>query len=106
MPKYLYQASYTDEGATGLLSEGGSSRRQVFADLAAEQGGSLEAFYYAFGSSDLYMIVDLPDAVSAAAISLAVGARGAIRISTVPLLTVEDIDAAIGKTVSYRAPGD
>ena len=105
MPKYLYQASYTAEGASGLLTEGGGARRQVFADLAAEQGGSLESFYYAFGSSDLFMIVDLPDAVSAAAISLAVGARGAIRINTVPLLSAEDIDAAVGKTVTYRAPG-
>ena len=105
MPKYLYQASYTAEGAAGLLDEGGASRRQVFADLAAEQGGSLESFYYAFGSSDLVMIVDLPDAVSAAAISLAVGARGAIRINTVPLLSAEDIDAAVAKTVTYRAPG-
>ena len=105
MPKYLYQASYTAEGASGLLQEGGSSRRQVFADLAQEQGGSLEAFYYAFGNSDLFMIMDLPDAASAAAISLAVGARGAIRINTVTLLTAEEIDAAAGKTVTYRAPG-
>ena len=27
MPKYLFQASYTTEGAKGLLKEGGTKRR-------------------------------------------------------------------------------
>ena len=105
MPKYLYQANYTASGMQGLLQEGGSSRRQVFDNLAQEQGGALESFYYAFGGADLYMVFDLPDATTAAAISLAITAGGALSISTVQLLTPEEIDAAVTRTVNYRPPG-
>ena len=105
MPKYLYQANYTPGGLQGLLKEGGTSRRRVFEDMGKEQGGSLESFYYAFGGSDLYMIFDLPDTSTAAALSLSIGAGGALDISTVQLITPEEIDEACGKTVSYRPPG-
>ena len=103
MPKFLYQANYTATGMQGLLREGGTSRREVFETMGREQGGELEAFYYAFGGADLYIIFDLPDAATAAAISLAIAAGGAI--STVQLITPEEIDLATRKTVNYRAPG-
>ena len=105
MPKYLYQANYTATGMQGLLREGGTARRQVFDNVAREQGGTLEAFYYGFGSSDLYMIFDLPDTTTAAAVSLVITAGGALSISTVQLITPEEIDIAVGKTVTYRPPG-
>lgn len=105
MPKYLFQANYTPEGMQGLLKEGGTSRRQVFEEMAKEQSGSLESFYYAFGGADLYMTLDLPDTATAAAISLSIGAGGALNITTVQLITPEEIDAACGKTVNYRLPG-
>ena len=105
MPKYLFQANYTAQGLQGLLKEGGTSRRRVFEDIAREQGGSLESFYYAFGGTDLYLTFDLPDTATAAAISLNIGAGGALNISTVQLISAEEIDAACNKTVSYRPPG-
>ncbi len=105
MPKYLYQANYTATGMQGLLREGGTSRRQVFDTIAREQGGTLETFYYAFGGSDLYMVFDLPDTTTAAAVSLAITAGGALSISTVQLITPEEIDIAVSKTVTYRPPG-
>src|SRR5437763_6435112 len=49
MPKYLFRASYTAEGARGLISEGGSSRVEVAARLAEGLGGRLESYYFAFG---------------------------------------------------------
>ena len=105
MPKYLFQANYTTQGFQGLLKEGGTSRRQVFEALANEQGGALESFYYALGGSDLYMTFDLPDTATAAAVSMTIGAGGALNITTVQLITPEEIDEACGKTVSYRLPG-
>jgi uncharacterized protein with GYD domain len=105
MAKYLIKASYTSDGTKGLLKEGGSSRRATVQKMLAGMGGKLEAFYYAFGDADVYAIIDVPDVTSAAALSLAINGAGAVELSTIPLLTPEEIDAACKKSVSYRAPG-
>ena len=105
MPKYLIAAAYTPEGAQGLIEEGATSRRNALGDAVASVGGSVEAFYYAFGESDLYLVLDVPDHVSAAALGLAIGAAGALTWSTTVLLTAEEIDEAAEKAVNYRPPG-
>ena len=105
MPKYLMVGSYTVEGARGLLKEGGSKRRQV-ADAAVKSvGGKVESFYFAFGEYDLCIILDVPDNVSIAAASLAIGAGGGFRPKTIVLLSPEEIDQATKKTMSYTPPG-
>jgi uncharacterized protein with GYD domain len=68
-------------------------------------GGTMEAFYYAFGESDAFVIADIPDNVTATAVALAVNASGAVRAKTTVLITPEEVDQAIKKTVKYRAPG-
>ena len=107
MAKYLSYGSYTLEGVRGLLKEGGSSRSAHFKEVIANLGGKVEAFYFAFGGDDIYAIVDLPDNVSAAAVSLAIGAGGGFRGSTTVLLTPEEMDQAARKAAStgYRPPG-
>ena len=105
MPKYLVQANYVGEGLRGLLKEGGSSRRAVIEKLYQSVGGRVEAFYYAFGDTDLFVIGDVPDNVSAAALSLIVNAAGAATVKVTVLLTAEEIDAAAKKTATYCPPG-
>lgn len=105
MAKYLFIGSYTAEGARGLLKEGGTSRRKVAEDVVGSLGGSVEAYYFGFGSDDFYLIADLPDHAAAAALSLTVGASGAVSVRTVVLMTPEDVDAATKRSVAYRAPG-
>ena len=105
MAKYLFTGSYTAAGAAGVLKEGGSGRRAATEKLVASVGGRVEAYYFAFGSDDFYLIADLPDNVHAAAGSLVAAASGAISTRTVVLLTPEEIDAAAKLTVSYRPPG-
>ncbi len=105
MAKYLIKASYTLQGTKGLLKEGGSSRRATVKQMIEGLGGKLEAFYYALGETDVFVIFDLPDVQSAAALSLVVNAAGGAQVSTTPLLTPEDIDAASKKSVAYRSPG-
>ena len=104
MPKYLFQASYTREGLQGLLSEGGTQRREAVENLAAALGGSIEAFYYAFGDCDIYVIADLPDDATATAASLVVGASGAGSVKTTVLIPPETVDEATEKVVDYRPP--
>ena len=105
MPKYLLKASYNTDGTKGLLKEGGSSRKALVEKLIGSLGGKVEAFYYAFGETDVFVIIDLPDNVTAAAYGLVVNAVGAVRISTVPLLTCEEVDQACQKKVGYTPPG-
>lgn len=105
MAKYLLEAKYTAEGAKGLMKEGGSSRRKAVEGMIKEAGGKVEAFYYAFGPNDAYVIVDLPDAVTAVALSLAVNRSGAVELKTHPLVTPEEIDKASKMSVGYRPPG-
>jgi uncharacterized protein with GYD domain len=83
MPKYLWQSSYTAEGARGLLKEGASSRIAELRALAERGGGKIETIYWAFGESDLYIIGEAPDNAAAAAVSLAATASGASRVKTV-----------------------
>ena len=61
MAKYLVKASYTAEGASGVQRAGGVSRRDAVAKMAEGLGGSLESFYFAFGDTDAYVILDVPD---------------------------------------------
>jgi uncharacterized protein with GYD domain len=105
MAKYLIQASYTAEGAKGLLKEGGTKRRAAVEASARALGGRLEAFYFAFGETDAYAVIDGVDAASAAAIALTVAASGAVRPRTTVLMTPEEVDEACRKSVSWRAPG-
>lgn len=105
MPKYLYRASYTNEGLKGLLREGASARRAAIERLFTEMGGKLEMFYFAFGEDDVYLIGEMPDNETSVAVTLAVNASGAVQVKTTVLLTPEEVDRASQKTVNYRPPG-
>src|SRR3954454_1575981 len=105
MPKYLVEASYTVDGVKGVQSAGGSARRDAVAQMAQNAGGSLECFYFGFGDSDAYVVVDLPDNEAAAAIALAVNSSGGANAKTTVLLTPEEVDSAAQKSVDYRPPG-
>ena len=103
--KYLVKASYTAEGAKGVQSAGGTSRRDAVAKMAEDLGGRMESFYFAFGKTDVYVVLDVPDNRSAAAASIAVNAGGGSTSEVVVLLTPEEIDEASKLSVNYRPPG-
>lgn len=105
MPKFLWMASYTPDGVKGVLKDGGTGRQAVVERMTEALGGKMEAFYFAFGGDDVYVIADLPDNTTAAAISLTINAQGAVKLKTVELLTPEEVDEATKKSVDYRPPG-
>ncbi len=105
MPRYLLQANYVGEGIKGLLKEGGTSRRAAAEKAVKSVGGTMEAFYYAFGDTDVFVVAEVPDQVSMAALALTISASGAVTTKTTVLMTAEEVDAATKKTPSYRAPG-
>lgn len=104
MPRYLIQVSLTTEGLKGTLAEGGTKRRAAVQELAESLGARVEAFYYAFGEHDIYVIVDAPDNVAGVAANLTVAAAGIARTNTVVLLTPEELDEAASKVASFRPP--
>ncbi len=105
MPKYLFHGSYRPEGTKGLMKEGATQRRANLEALIKQQGGRLETFYFTFGDADALGIAELPDNVTAAALSLAINASGIVGVKTTVLLSVEEMDQATKKQVGYRAPG-
>ena len=104
MPKYLVQGSYTDQGLTGLLKEGGSKRRVMVEKLAKEMGGKLEVFYYAFGSDDFVIILDLPSNIDMAATAIVAQASGMMKSRVTVLMAPEDVDQAVQRKVDFRPP--
>ena len=106
MPKYLLKVQYSGEGLQGVMKDGGSARRAAADDVAKQVGGSIESFHFAFGEDDAFVICDLPDNKAAAALAMTVSATGRVKLTTVPLLTVDEVDAiAAGKKVPYSPPG-
>ena len=105
MAKYLVEANYVGDGIKGLLKEGGTSRRAAVEEAAKTAGGSVDAFYYAFGETDVYAIIDMPDDVTTAGLALTIAASGTVTMRTTVLLTPEEIDQAVKKSPSYRPPG-
>lgn len=104
MPKYMIQASFSKDGAEALRRAGGAARREAAREAIESVGGKLEAYYFTFGDSDAMAIAELPDGASAAAAALVVGASGVGSTRTTPLLTVEEMDAAMKKDVKYHPP--
>lgn len=105
MKKFLYYGSYTADGYKGLMAEGGSKRAEAVKQALKSVGGTLESFYFAFGENDFYVIISVPDRVSAAAFAMTGSMSGSVVMKTVVLLTPEEIDEAIKKTVDFRPPG-
>jgi uncharacterized protein with GYD domain len=105
MPRYMVTGSYTSEGLKGLLKEGGTGRRKAVESAVKSMGGHLEAYYFAFGDSDVVTIVDVPDNVTAAALAIGISSTGTVGTRTTVLLTAEEIDQATKKTLSFRPAG-
>jgi uncharacterized protein with GYD domain len=106
MPKYLVKANYTPpEGMKGLIADGGTARVKAVEQLLASVGGKVESFYYALGETDAFLIVEVPDQASVIALSLTVNASGLATTSIIPLVTPQEIDAAVKMSPVYDAPG-
>lgn len=105
MHKYLFHGRYTAEGYKGLLEEGGCARIDAAKQALGSVGGSLEVFYYSCDEEDFYIIVNLPDYVSAMAVTLAGNVSGTFGIRATELLTPAEMDMAVKKSVDFRPPG-
>jgi len=106
MAYYLYQGAYSSQALKVLLKKP-VNRFEVVRKAVEKLGGSVEGGWFAFGEYDIVLIMQMPDNASAAALSLAATAGGAIaRGKTTPLMTVDEGLGAMKKAVAsgYRPP--
>ena len=109
MAKYAMFFSYTSETWARLLDHP-EDRAAVARHVAESAGGTLETIYWMLGDRDGLAIVDAPDSVTAAAVSLAVTSSGAFKHNeTRELLTQDQLTAALTRarqlTAEFRPPG-
>ena len=104
MAKFLFRAQYSPQGVQGVVKEGFANREEYIRGLVESVGGRTEAWYYSYGQEDLVVIVDAEPA-AAVALSMAVNQSGVVRLSTTPLLTSAEMDAARSQVPQFRAPG-
>jgi uncharacterized protein with GYD domain len=107
MPKYLVEGRYTSDGLKGLAREGSSRRRADIVRTIESAGGKMEVLYFAFGDADFYIILDVPDNISAAALSVVANQSGFVTSKIIVLLTADEMDQAIKKTaaIEFLPPG-
>lgn len=105
MPTYLWRASYTSDGVKGLIKDGGTKRRAAVQQAIEQAGGKLHAFYFALGETDVFSIAEFPDVATAVAVSATVNASGVVHLSSTLLVSPEEVDAAVKKSIAYKAPG-
>jgi uncharacterized protein with GYD domain len=108
MPHYLVQSSYTQEAWVAQIKDP-RSRVEAVRPALEKVGARFEATYLAFGEYDAVFIMEAPDNVSAAALSMAFAAGGMLKsIKTTPLLTVDEAVEAMSKAgevdTVYRPP--
>lgn len=101
MPIYMYEAAYTNESIAAQIKEP-QDRIQVAAKPLIESvGGKLLAGGFSFGEYDIVAVYEAPDDASAAAIAMAVAARGAVKSAkTTKLLSGAEWVEALRKTPS------
>ena len=107
MPYYMLQGSYTSEAWASQVKNP-QNRVEVVRPIFEKLGGRIESAFFAFGKYDVVLIVEFPDNVSAAAISVALAAGGAFKESeTTILMTIEDGVEMLRKAggTGYRPPG-
>jgi uncharacterized protein with GYD domain len=102
MAKFAVFFSYKPETWDQMLKKPGD-RTATVRDLTASVGGSMEALYFMFGDRDGFVIVDVPNAEAAAAVSIAVGSTGAMSaLETRQLVAPEDLPSVLEKAATAR----
>jgi uncharacterized protein with GYD domain len=107
MAQYLFRFGYTPEAWAALL-EKPVDRRDMLASRLFAFGGQLQGFWYCFGQQDGYALAELPDDVSAAAVSAAVISTGSFRcFDTTALMSVDEMVEAMTRATefAYVKPG-
>lgn len=93
MPTYLMLTTLTEKGVQTLHANP-ARLREVNRDVE-EMGAKVLHQWAALGEYDFVSIVEAPDDLTIAKISVALGARGSSKLESLPLLPVDDVLKAL-----------
>jgi uncharacterized protein with GYD domain len=108
MARFGVLFKYSGEGYKGFLKDKAAGRVAAIEKAAASAGGSFETVYWIGGGEySGFVILNLPDMATYTAFLSMTQASGmfASDAKSFELLTTEEMDQALNKTMSYRAPG-
>lgn len=90
MARYMYQVAYDDDGWADLVNKP-VDRVEAIKPVVRKLGGKIESAYFCFGEYDMIIIANMPDNVSAAAMSMAATAGGSVKaVKTTPLMSIRE----------------
>lgn len=93
MPTYLMLSTLTEKGVQTLHANPGRLR-EVNRDVE-EMGGKVLHQWAALGEYDFVNVVEAPDDLTIARISLALGARGSAKLESLPLIPVDELISSL-----------
>ena len=107
MARYLIQGNYTQQGIAGLVSSP-EDRSGVLVSTVEAVGGKVPSLDHCFGEFDFVIVMEAPDDIAMASVSMVAGASGAVtNLRTTVLIPAADGFAAAqkAKALTFRAPG-
>jgi uncharacterized protein with GYD domain len=93
MPTYLMLTTLTEKGVQTLHANPGRLR-EVNRDVE-EMGAKVLHQWAVLGEYDFVNIIEAPDDLTVAKVSLALGARGSAKLASLPLLAIDDVLATL-----------
>jgi uncharacterized protein with GYD domain len=102
--RYLVRAELTPEGIKNLQKQPPTALKAGVAKFVESVGGKLEFWFFDYGESTAYSVIDYPDEVAAATAQLSTNAAGFARVRIRPLLSAEEMDKAVAKMPPVRVP--
>jgi uncharacterized protein with GYD domain len=95
MGTYIALLDYTDQGIKNIQDS--PQRADQFNELAAKAGARVLSQYWTIGAHDGVLVLEAPSDEVAAAIFLALGARGNVRTTTLRAFEWADAQGLIEK---------
>jgi uncharacterized protein with GYD domain len=89
MPKYMMLSTLTPKG-TQTLQANPDRLKEVNRDVE-ELGATVLHQWAVIGEYDFLNVVEAPDAITMARVSMALGARGSMRFQTYELIETDDL---------------
>src|ERR1700694_2954564 len=95
--RYLVRAVLTPEGLKNLQKQPPTALKAGVTKFVESVGGKLEFWFFDYGASTAYSVIQYPDEVDAATAQLSTNAAGFARVRIRPLVWAGDIAKAVAK---------